>query len=389
VLLSCGCGSFIVYRSADQHESKQSHLKKEHINLFNFTSVHLLIVDAVLIWDRYIQNMSTTDDNDDQCGYSASCEQNNIDNITKGINSLAVLDNVSTCAACGKEGNSDIMNTCNKCKMVKYCNAACKKKHRSKHKKACERRVAELHDEQLFKEVEREECPICMLPMPLENYTSSFKSCCGKRICAGCVYAMKTSEGKDLCAFCRTPPSTSHKEDIKRIKKLMEKVNAGAFNYLGGLYSQGECGLPRDYRKANDLWLKAGELGCSEGYHNLGVNYIDGNGVENDLEKAKYYFELAAMNGHISARNNVACLEGAAGNEQRAYKHMIISARAGVKESLNMVKKGFMKGLVSKDEYTDILRAHQTRQDEMKSDERDKAAEFVAEFQLRRSMPVL
>ena len=42
------------------------------------------------------------------------------------------------------------MNTCNKCKMVKYCNAACKKKHRTKHKKKCERRVAELHDEQLY-----------------------------------------------------------------------------------------------------------------------------------------------------------------------------------------------------------------------------------------------
>ena len=29
-------------------------------------------------------------------------------------------------------------NTCNKCKKVKYCNAACKKKHRHKHKKECE-----------------------------------------------------------------------------------------------------------------------------------------------------------------------------------------------------------------------------------------------------------
>ena len=38
--------------------------------------------------------------------------------------------------------------------LVKYCNAACKKKHRKKHKKACERRVAEMHDEKLFKEVE-------------------------------------------------------------------------------------------------------------------------------------------------------------------------------------------------------------------------------------------
>ena len=41
---------------------------------------------------------------------------------------------VSVCANCGKEGS----NICNKCKQVKYCNAACKKKHRHKHKKECE-----------------------------------------------------------------------------------------------------------------------------------------------------------------------------------------------------------------------------------------------------------
>ena len=57
---------------------------------------------------------------------------------------------IDKCAACGKEGNSNDMNICNKCKSVKYCNAACKKKHRKKHKKACERRVAELYEEKLF-----------------------------------------------------------------------------------------------------------------------------------------------------------------------------------------------------------------------------------------------
>ena len=86
--------------------------------------------------------MSTTDDNNGQCGGSEemtsnkeeciSCEQNNLDNITESIDSIAIHDDVSTCANCGKEGNSDDMNTCNKCKEVKYCNAACKKKHRKK-----------------------------------------------------------------------------------------------------------------------------------------------------------------------------------------------------------------------------------------------------------------
>ena len=65
----------------------------------------------------------------------AKCEQK-VENITEDLNSVTLLTNTSTstCACCGKEGSSDNMNTCNKCKMVKYCNAACKKKHRSKQK---------------------------------------------------------------------------------------------------------------------------------------------------------------------------------------------------------------------------------------------------------------
>ena len=34
-----------------------------------------------------------------------SCDQNNIDDITEGIDSVAILNNMSTCACCGKEGN--------------------------------------------------------------------------------------------------------------------------------------------------------------------------------------------------------------------------------------------------------------------------------------------
>ena len=107
--------------------------------------------------------------------------------------------------------------------------------------------------------------------------------------------------------------------------------------------------------------------------------------MEVDNKKALYFWELAAMSGHVIARYNVGCLEGQAGNLHRAMKHFMISARGGCKESLDMVKRGFMKEYVTKDEYADILRAHQKRQNDMKSDERDRAAEFIAEFRSRRS----
>ena len=329
--------------------------------------------------------MSTTaDDNNNATGRSeeiraskkecTSCEQNNVENITEDFNSMAVLDDVSTCAACGKEGNSDNMNICNKCKMVKYCNAACKKKHRTKHKKACERRAAELHDEQLFKEPPpREECPICMLLLPINSSQTLFKTCCGKTICDGCVYVMMISEGKDLCPYCRTPKATSDKEHVERVKKLMDKGNAAAYSTFGGWYDDGDMGLTQNRAKAVELDLKAGELGCADGYYNLGTAYRDGNGVEIDLKKANHYYELSAMCGHVMARHNLGCLEGLAGNVHRAMKHFMISARDGCMESLDNVKIGFMKDLLTKDEYASTLRAYQKGIDEMKSDERDLA----------------
>ena len=281
---------------------------------------------------------------------------------------------MSTCASCGKECNSKDMNTCNKCKMVKYCNAACKKKHRTKHKKKCDRRVAELHEEALFKDPPpREECPICLIPT-LTAEQSIFMPCCGKMVCCGCIYAMEMSEGKDLCAFCRMPPPSSDEVSIQGVKKLMNKDNAEAFNQLARAYSDGVLGMPQNHEKANELYLKAGELGCVDGYYNLGISYDRGDGVKSDGNKAKHYHELAAMGGCVEARNTLGVVEWNSGNYDRACKHFTIAAKDGYKKSLDNVKIGFMKGVVTKDEYANTLREHHERQKEMKTNAREEAA---------------
>ena len=174
---------------------------------------------------------------------------NNVDNI------------MATCAACGKEGSKESMNICNKCKMVHYCNLACKKKHKSKHKKKCEKHAAKLHEEALFQEPPpREECPICLLSLPLKSSESYFKSCCGKIICNGCTIAMiregvgrgKTKQEDHLCPYCRAPPHSSEEVLIKRLKKLMENGNAHAFNMLGLCYAL----LPsRIISKSRGTWM--------------------------------------------------------------------------------------------------------------------------------------
>ena len=282
------------------------------------------------------------------------------------------------CANCGKGEESGDLKACTACKLVKYCNRDCQIAHRSQHKKACKKRAAELYDERLFNQPPpREECPICMLPLPVYErgkYTGvSFRSCCGKNICDGCECAMVESGAKDLCPFCKTPPAESDEEEVKRVMKLTEKGNTGAHYFLAGFYAQGIKGMPQDRAKANELHLKAGELGCADAYCNLGSAYILGRGVEIDMKKAKHYYELAAMNGDIKARHILGMMEGQDGTHHRAMKHYVISARAGCKDSLDAVKKGYMAGHVTKEEYANTLREYQESRDNMKSDARDKA----------------
>ena len=167
-----------------------------------------------------------------------SCEQKNddVDASCKLLNGMNICDvsadSIPVCANCGKEGN--IINICNKCKMVKYCNAACKKKHRHKHKKDCEEhqslaaeQAAKLHDEKLFKQapLEYEDCLICFLRMPILDTGKRYKLCCGKTICSGCIHAVRMRDGDvGLCPFCRIPAPES---DEKAIEYTMKRVEVG------------------------------------------------------------------------------------------------------------------------------------------------------------------
>ena len=288
---------------------------------------------------------------------------------------MSTADNnndMSKCAACGKAG--DDLKECNRCKLVKYCNAACKKKHRSKHKKKCKKRVAELHDEALFKQPPpRDECDICMLTFLTRVKEQRYQTCCGKVLCVGCIDATYTADARRLCPFCRIPAITSDAETVERLKKRVEADDAIAIHTLGTCYEYGNMGLPQDPDKAINCYLRAGELGYAASYFNVGNAYYHGRGVERDEKKAKHYWELAAMGGHVLARHNLGVNEERAGNMDRAIKHWMIAAGAGHDNSLKEIKECFMHGEVTKDDFEEAFRAHKEATDEMKSDQRETA----------------
>ena len=290
------------------------------------------------------------------------------------------VDVVDVCANCGKEGSD--LNICNKCQMVKYCNAACKKKHRTKHKKKCERRVAELHDIKIFKQPPpKEDCPICFLPLPSLLSGSKYKSCCGKIICSGCIYAVRLRDnGVGLCPFCRTPTPDSEEEITERYKKRVDAGDANAMFCLGGDYSEGLFGLTRDRTKAMELLQRAGELGCAKAYCNIGCAYDNGRGVERDEKKAIHYYELAAMGGDGMARHNLGCSEYEKSNWDRATKHWLIAAGGGYDNSVKGIQQLYLDGHATKEDYAKALRAYQKNLGEIRGEQRDHAASFIEEY---------
>ena len=303
--------------------------------------------------------------------------------IDNNNNKMSTDDNDNNiCANCGKgEEDSISLKKCGACMSIRYCSATCQKAHRPQHKRECKKRAAELHDESLFKQPPQlEDCQICFLRLPSLGTGVRYNSCCGKIICSGCIHAGATTGDDKLCPFCRAPAPTSDDENNRRVKKRIELGDAQAMYELGCDYSQGLHGLTQNMEKALELWHRAGELGKAAGYHNIGCEYINGEGVERDEKKAIHYWELAAMNGSALSRFNLGNSEIRAGNMNRALKHYMIAVGVGDDSSMKTIQEMYKHGYATKDDYVQALKAYQAYLDDIKSDDRDKAAAYSQEY---------
>ena len=229
----------------------------------------------------------------------------------------------------------------------------------------------------------KEECPICMLPMPCTNGVCGimkvYMPCCGKYLCEGCSIAeddeMREGNLKQWCALCRVPTPSPYTDEIF-VKRLMKRANANdpsGFFVLGGIYRRGGE-LSQDATKSFEMMNKAAELGLPMAHYNVYVAYLTGYGVERDLDKAVRHLMLAAIGGDEVARHKLGIQEAQLGNMNRAMKHFMIAARSGYDDALKEVGEGYKAGHVTKDEYANTLRAHQNSRNEMKSEQRSRAA---------------
>ena len=301
------------------------------------------------------------------------------------------------CSACGKTG--DGLKTCTACKMATYCNITCQKSHRPKHKKECKNRAAELYDELLFKQPTMEDCPICFLPISIGVTDAKYQTCCGKTVCAGCLFAVRKErmiQERELsylssqqnkatlpplcCPFCREQQDVSSDERYKRVKHRIEMNDADAVVLMGWAYHNGDYGLTPDRTKAFQLWLKAADLGSIEANNNVALAYMEGRGVQVDQKKSVSYWEKAAIGGDSNSRYNLYAYEmNECRNMRRGTRHLMIAASAGLDHSLTTMGELFRMRQVSKQDYETTLRAHKAAVDETKSEQRDQAAAITSQ----------
>ncbi len=284
------------------------------------------------------------------------------------------VDKSCCCASCGIAQADDVkLKKCTACYLVRYCSIKCQKDNRKQHKRVCKKRAAELRDELLFKQPEGThlgDCPICMIPLPLDRKKSTLMSCCSKVVCYGCfvINLLREKKAKTTCKcpFCReATPETEEEFDERRMER--GKINDPvALSGLG--IEQLENG---NYRKAFEYLTRAAQLGDVEAHFNLSTLYFDGFGVEKDGAKEIYHLEEAAIGGHPAARYNLGCIEMDNGNTERAVKHRIIAACQGHDQSMKALKDAFKKGCISKEDLAATVRAHQAAVDATKSPQRE------------------
>jgi len=100
-------------------------------------------------------------------------------------------------------------------------------------------------------------------------------------------------------------------KDLRKAAELYQKAadkgNAIAQNNLGWLYQNG-AGVPKDLGKAAELYQKSADKGNAMAQNNLGWLYLNGAGVPKDLRRAAELYQKAADQGNVFGQNYLGWL---------------------------------------------------------------------------------
>ena len=248
----------------------------------------------------------------------------------------------------------------------------------------------------------KEECPICFVPLPLQDNQTTYWPCCGNTVCCACatetdralaITNRMREKKRDLppmevsCAFCREPVPKFNWELLKRYEERVEKGDRMAMVELSEKYKMGkngsttyrssDCGLASDEAKAFKLLQRAADFGYPKALNRLGCSFLQGDlGVLIDEEKARVYLEEAAEKGDVDARCHLGNLAEDCQQHDLVLKHFKVAATAGDEDATKKLWKYFLLGKLSKTELEETLRTYKVAVDEMNSEERERYVAF-------------
>ncbi len=120
-------------------------------------------------------------------------------------------------------------------------------------------------------------------------------------------------------------------ELVKR-RALHADIKTARDIFFLGHYYLGR-GTEKDFQKARYWYEKAAQQGHSRAQYDLALMYYEGLGVEGDLQKACYWYEKAAQQGHKWAQYNLALMYyeglGVGRDFQKAFKLFEAAAEQG------------------------------------------------------------
>ena len=297
------------------------------------------------------------------------------------------------CSACGKE--SDALKKCTACKCVWYCDKKCQNKHRKEHKHECRRIKKELDKRggkldvgfevdigPLGKLPQREECPICMLVLPLQKKLHKYYGCCGKSICAGCEYQHQIKSGNQYtCAFCREPIPKTEKEYVAQLSKRVELKDPQALCNMGMYYGRGMCGLSVDQTKCIDLLRESASLGYPIAHYHLATIHFNGEmGLAQNKEEAFKYTEKAAEGGDLISRHNLGWDAQSNGDHAAAMHNYRMCASGGFRRSMEDLIGAFGAGLLHHADLAKTMQSFYRSRAEMMSKDRQQFIEHLKEI---------
>ena len=244
-------------------------------------------------------------------------------------------------------------------------------------------------EEDIFASAPKEDCPICLVRLPIDNGDTVYLSCCGKTVCNGCPHANKCMLKKEMaklvensadqtpttsaahpivrqcltkesypCPFCRRALPNTDEEIVSALQKRVDLQDPHAYFNMAGYVREGLHGLTKDEHKAVSLLHRAAELGSAEACSDLFLCYLIGLcGVQPDAAKARSLLIQAAKGGLAQARHNLAVLDYEAGRIDDAVRHLKISTAAGYQLSLESMEELRGEGHLSEEEYNEAVEA--------------------------------